>query len=147
MQDARTSTQTESRWQTIRTSRQWQRGIRNALSYAVLGLGAAFMLVPMLWMISASFKPVWQIFTDPPIWIPQHWEEVRAGNTNRFINLWEVEIDGQPQKVMQLGTRRYTTVIDAAQLNNLQSVPSDELGEAQATNVGDVVLNVRPWRD
>jgi multiple sugar transport system permease protein len=147
MQDARTSTQTESRWQTIRTSRQWQRGIRNALSYAVLGLGAAFMLVPMLWMISASFKPVWQIFTDPPIWIPQHWEEVRAGNTNRFINLWQVEVEGEPQKVMQLGTRRYTTVIDTAQLNNLQSVPSDELGEAQATTVGDAVLNVRPWGD
>jgi ABC-type glycerol-3-phosphate transport system permease component len=147
MQDARTTTQTESRWQTIRTSRQWQRTIRNAFSYAVLALGAAFMLVPMLWMISASFKPVWQIFTDPPIWIPQEWEEVRAGNTNRFINLWQVEIDGQPQKVMQLGTRRYTTVIDAAQLNNLQSVPGDELGEAQAALIGDAVLNVRPWGD
>jgi multiple sugar transport system permease protein len=147
MQDARTTTQTESRWQTIRASRQWQRTIRNALSYAVLGLGAAFMLVPMLWMISASFKPVWQIFTDPPIWIPQNWEEVRAGNTNRFINLWQVEIDGRSQKVMQLGTRRYTTVIDAAQLHNLQSVPADQLGEAQATTVGDAVLNVRLWGD
>jgi ABC-type glycerol-3-phosphate transport system permease component len=147
MQDARTSTQTESRWQTIRTSRSWQRTIRNTLSYAVLALGAAFMLVPMLWMISASFKPVWQIFTDPPIWIPQEWEEVRAGNTNRFINLWQVEIDSQPQKVMQLGTRRYTTVIDAAQLSNLQSVPGDELGEAEAVLVGDAMLNVRPWGD
>lgn len=144
---ARPTTQPMSRWQTIRTSRQWQRTIRNIFSYTVLALGAAFMLVPMLWMISASFKPVWQIFTDPPIWIPQKWEEVRAGNTNRFINLWEVEIDGQPQKVIRLGTRRYTTVIDAAKLNNLQSVPADQLGAAQATAVGDTVLNVRPWGD
>lgn len=144
---ARPTTQPMSRWQTIRTSRQWQRTIRNIFSYTVLAFGAAFMLVPMLWMISASFKPVWQIFTDPPIWIPQKWEDVRAGNTNRFINLWEVEIDGQPQKVIRLGTRRYTTVIDAARLNNLQSVPADQLGAAQATAVGDTVLNVRPWGD
>jgi ABC-type glycerol-3-phosphate transport system permease component len=149
MQDAsaRPTTQALSRWQAIRTSRQWQHTIRNIFSYTVLTMGAAFMLVPMLWMISASFKPVWQIFTDPPIWIPQKWEDVRAGNTNRFINLWQVEHNGQSQKVIQLGTRRYTAVIDAARLNNLQSVPGEELGEAQATTVGDVVLNLRPWGD
>ncbi len=132
-------------WYNIRTSKGWQRLIRHTLSYIVLALGAAFMVFPMLWMISASLKPEWQIFTDPPIWIPQHWEEVRAGNTNRMINLWEAAVDGETQKVIQIGVRRYTTVIDAALLTNLQSVPGDQLGAAVATNVDGVVLNVRPW--
>jgi multiple sugar transport system permease protein len=132
-------------WKTLRTSKTWQLGIRHFFSYIVLALGAIFMLFPMLWMISASFKPVWQIFSDPPIWIPQEWEEVQAGNTNRAFNLWQVEVDGLTEKVIKIGTRRYTTVIDAARLQNLQSVPPNQLGEAVATTVGDLVLNVRPW--
>ncbi len=135
----------DSRWKTLRQSKSWQRNVRFAFSYFVLLLGAIFMLFPMLWMISASVKPVWQIFTDPPIWIPQHWEEIRAGNTNRFFSLWQVEVEGQPQQVIRIGTRKYTTVIDSALLSGLQSVPAEQLGEAAATSVGDVVLNVRPW--
>jgi multiple sugar transport system permease protein len=132
-------------WHSIRTSTRWQRGLRHVFSYLVLALGAAFMLFPMLWMISASLKPGWQIFTDPPIWIPQHWETVRVGNTNRQINLWRVELEGETQTVMQIGVRRYTTVIDAVRLQNLHSAPTAELGEAVTTTVGDVTLNVRTW--
>jgi ABC-type glycerol-3-phosphate transport system permease component len=134
-----------TRWEQIRTSRQWQRRLRHAASYFVLLLGSAFMLFPMLWMISASFKPGWQIFTQPPIWIPQHWEEVRAGTTNRMINLWQVEVDGQPQRVIELGVRRYTTVLDASLLQNLLTVPGDEVGEASAQTVEGITLNVRDW--
>ncbi len=134
-----------SRLTTMRSSRFWQRTTRHILSYIVLGLGAAFMLFPMLWMISASLKPAWQIFTDPPIWIPHHWETVRAGNTNREINLWEVEASGESQQVMELGVRRYTTVIDASLLTQIESAPTAELGEAAATTVGDLTLNVREW--
>ncbi|MBL8164877.1 MAG: hypothetical protein JNJ61_23025, partial [Anaerolineae bacterium] len=112
-----------TRWQQVRTSKRWQKSLRHAASYIVLLIGSAFMLFPMLWMISASFKPGWQIFTQPPIWIPQHWEEVRAGSTNRMINLWQVEIDGEAQKVIEIGIRRYTTVIDASKLSGLQTVP------------------------
>jgi multiple sugar transport system permease protein len=134
-----------SNWQRVRTSTRWQRGIRHAFSYLVLALGAAFMLFPMLWMISASLKPGWQIFTDPPIWIPQHWETVRVGETNRQINLWHINVEGETRTVMEIGVRRYTTVIDAARLQNLQSAPTTELGEAVTTTIGDVTLNVRPW--
>ncbi len=126
-------------WHTLRTSKTWQRGVRHLFSYIVLGLGALFMLFPMLWMISASLKPSWQIFSDPPIWIPQHWEEVRAGTTNRTFPMWR--IDGQ--NVIEIGTRKYTTVIDGARLQNLQSIPADQLGDAVATLVGEVMLNVR----
>jgi multiple sugar transport system permease protein len=134
-----------SNWNTLRTSKTWQRSVRHLASYGVLVTGAVFMLFPMLWMIAASFKPVWQIFSDPPIWIPQHWEEVRAGNTNRSFNLWQIDNDGQSENVIKIGTRRYTTVIDSARLHNLASVPPDQLGEAVATLIGDVVMNVRPW--
>jgi multiple sugar transport system permease protein len=137
--------QAASNWRTFRASKTWQRSIRYLVSYIILALGAAFMLFPMLWMISASLKPAWQIFTDPPIWIPQEWESVRAGNTNRVFNLWQVETEAGVEKVIRIGTRRYTTVIDSARLANLKSVPPDQLGEAVATTIGDVVLNVRPW--
>jgi multiple sugar transport system permease protein len=134
-----------SDWRTLRTSKSWQRTIRYLVSYIVLGLGTAFMLFPMLWIISASFKPSWQIFTDPPIWIPQEWESVRAGNTNRIFNLWQVNTQSGTQNVIRIGTRRYTSVIDSARLANLKSVPPDQLGEAVSTPVGSVILNVRPW--
>ena len=134
------------RWHTLRTSRTWQRAVRHALSYVVLALGAAFMLFPMLWMVSASLKPAWQIFTDPPIWIPHHWETVRAGSTNREINLWQTTVSGQTEKVIQIGTRRYTTVVDVALLaGRLFPVPTAELSEAVVTSVGDLVLNQRQW--
>lgn len=139
------TTRAAANWKTVRTSKTWQRGLRHAASYFVLLLGSAFMLFPMLWMISASFKPSWQIFTDPPIWIPQHWETVRAGNTNRMFSLWQVQVDGQPQKVIEVGTRRYTTVINAALLNTVYASPANEVGEAAATTVGSLTLNVRPW--
>jgi ABC-type glycerol-3-phosphate transport system permease component len=132
-------------WQTLRTSKTFQRAIRHTFSYAVLALGAMFMLFPMLWMISASFKPGWQIFTDPPIWIPQHWETVRAGETNRQFNLWQTQIDGEAHTVMEIGLRRYTTVIDAALLTEVLTVPSAEVGEAVAADIDGVTLNVRPW--
>jgi ABC-type glycerol-3-phosphate transport system permease component len=137
--------QAATRWHTFRTSKAWQRGLRYGASYFVLLLGSAFMLFPMLWMISSSLKPSWQIFTQPPIWIPQHWEDVRAGKTNRVLSLWQVSVGGQPEKVIQIGLRRYTTVIDAALLKNLQTVPASQVSNATATTVGALTLNVRQW--
>src|SRR5262245_29104088 len=139
------SARTITRWQTIRTSKTWQSGLRLGVSYIILLMGAAFMLVPMLWMMLASFKPSWQIFTDPPIVIPQHWEDVRAGNTNRLLSLWQVQQNGQTKKVIEIGVRRYTTIINAALLTHLENVPTAEVGDAVATTRGDLVLNIRPW--
>lgn len=132
-------------WQSLRSSKLWRHATRNLLSYSVLSLGAAFMLFPMLWMLSASLKPAWQIFTDPPIWIPHHWETIRVGNTNRELNLWQVEVDGQNEKVIQIGLRRYTTVVDAALLETLETAPTSELSDAAATTIGDLTLNIRQW--
>jgi multiple sugar transport system permease protein len=135
----------KTNWQNYRASKDWQRNIRYIVSYAILLLGSAFMLFPMLWMISSSFKPSWQIFTQPPIWIPQHWEEIRVGNTNKMISLWQVQVNGETKKVIQMGLRRYTTVINAALLKNLQTAPSAEVSKASATTLNGLTLNLRTW--
>ncbi len=135
----------KTNWRDYRTSKYWQRNIRYIISYAILLLGSAFMLFPMLWMISSSLKPSWQIFTQPPIWIPQHWEEIRVGDTNKMISLWQVQVNDQTQKVIQMGLRRYTTVINADLLKNLQVAPSSEVSPATATVVGNLTLNIRTW--
>lgn len=137
-----------SRWENIRTSKTWQKSLRHSISYIILGLGAVFMLFPMLWMLSASLKPPWQIFSDPPIWIPQEWEQVQAGSTNRQLSLWKVTVPGEVEArtVVQIGTRKYTTVVDPALLRNLQSVPVDEMGAATTTTLeSGITLNVRDW--
>ena len=119
---------------------------RHLFSYVVLAAGAMFMLVPLLWMLSASLKPQWQIFTDPPIWIPQRWEQVPAGTTNRPINLWKVDVDGDELRVVEVGTRKYTTVVDPSRLAGLERVSPDLVGDAVTTTLQDgTTLNVRVW--
>ncbi|MGV8146920.1 MAG: carbohydrate ABC transporter permease [Alkaliphilus sp.] len=46
--------------------------ILRILSYALLSLGAFFMLVPFFWMISTSLKELNYVFTHPPQWIPRN---------------------------------------------------------------------------
>lgn len=123
-----------------------RRTTRHLLSYVVLIAGSMFMLFPLLWMLSASLKPQWQIFTDPPIWIPQHWEQVQAGSTNRLISLWKVQVDDDDLRVVQVGTRKYTTVVDPSRLAGLERVSPDLVGDAVTTSFDDgITLNVRDW--
>ncbi len=120
--------------------------LRHLTSYLLLILGSSFMVVPLMWMITASFKPQWQIFANPIMWVPQHWEEVRAGTTNRMLPLWTVQVEEETRKVIQVGVRRYTTVIDAARLHGLQAVPAAQLGEASAAPLSNgITANVRMW--
>ncbi len=42
-------------------------------------------------MFLASFKPEWQILTNPPIWIPSEWIHAQAGDTTKEIALWNVK--------------------------------------------------------
>src|SRR5262249_4787805 len=89
------------------------RSIGHLLTYAVLIAGALVMIFPLFWMFTSSFKPSWQIFTQPPIWIPSEWIEVRAGNTAQSIPTWYASpAGGQRQEVIKIGTRRYTTAVD-----------------------------------
>jgi multiple sugar transport system permease protein len=42
----------------------------SVFSYVVLLATAALFVVPFLWLVITSLKPIEQVFTDPPIWIP-----------------------------------------------------------------------------
>lgn len=41
------------------------------LAYVLIGVGGVVMLLPLAWMVSASFKPMSEIIQVPPTWIPQ----------------------------------------------------------------------------
>lgn len=131
-----------------RMSKSTGRRIRLTITYILLTAGAITMAFPLVWMFLASFKPEWQILTNPPIWIPSKWIHVNAGDSTKEIALWEVKNpEGKKERVFTIGTRRYTTVVDINALADvLVSVPSDDLGGAKVQMVGEVNLNVRKQR-
>jgi multiple sugar transport system permease protein len=51
--------------------RRWWRGLlKNSISHLILISVAILFFVPFVWLVVTSLKPVNQVFTDPPIWIP-----------------------------------------------------------------------------
>lgn len=50
--------------------RRSRSALRRVLATSVLYLGAGVYLVPLLWMVSSSLKPNYQILAVPPQWIP-----------------------------------------------------------------------------
>ena len=53
-----------------RRYKQVRKEISSFLSHVVLSATAALFIVPFLWLIVTSLKPLDQVFTDPPRWIP-----------------------------------------------------------------------------
>jgi ABC-type glycerol-3-phosphate transport system permease component len=55
--------------------RQWDvllpRYLGRAAIYAILIVGGGFLMIPFLWMFSASLKDEQTIFASPPVWIPR----------------------------------------------------------------------------
>ncbi|MDK2920002.1 MAG: multiple sugar transport system permease protein [Candidatus Petromonas sp.] len=43
-----------------------------AFAYGILIVGSIWMLLPLVWMTSAAFKPMSEIIQVPPTWIPKH---------------------------------------------------------------------------
>jgi len=58
---------------------RWRRWLVLALLWGV----AILFLIPLLWMLSSSLKPTYQIFETPPRWIPNppRWENYSAALT------------------------------------------------------------------
>jgi len=117
-----------------RLSKSAGRRLRLTITYFLLIAGAITMIFPLFWMLMASFKPEWQILTNPPIWIPSEWIQAHAGNTTKEIPLWYAKnTEGQKQRVFDIGTRRYTTVVDINTLASaMLSVPPVDVGDAAA---------------
>lgn len=136
-------------------SKSTGRRIGRFVTYSMLTLGAVVMLFPIFWMFTASFKPPWQIFTQPPIWIPSEWINVQAGNTTHELPLWWARVsDTDEIEVIKVGTRRYTAAVELAALTPEQqaqvvSAPADQLSSATPTTFdtpeGEITLNVREW--
>jgi len=130
------------------SSKSRMNNLGKIFSYAFLAFVAIIMILPLLWLINGSFQPPWQINADPVIWIPREWEFVRAGDSPRRLLLWEMSKDPdgkEKESVIQIGSRRYTTVIDPAKIGALESIPRDQLGEAAPTEMDGVMLNLRQW--
>jgi multiple sugar transport system permease protein len=45
--------------------------IHRLLAYALLITGSLIMILPLVWMTSAAFKPLHEVMQIPPTWIPQ----------------------------------------------------------------------------
>src|SRR5262245_13103939 len=56
--------------------RSTRHNLGRALTYAVLLAGACLLMVPLVWTISTSLKPLALVFAHPPHWIPTppRWE-------------------------------------------------------------------------
>jgi len=130
----------------LTSSKSRMRLVVKALSYILLISMAIVMLLPLLWLVNGSFQPSWQINANPVIWIPRAWNTVPAGDTGRKLLLWwATNPSGQRQQVIQIGVRRYTTVVDLSRLETLQSVPKSQLGAATPSTIDEMPVNVRNW--
>ena len=133
--------------QSIFTSQSRSRTFFRVISYVILAGMAIVMLMPLLWLLNGSLQPSWQINANPVIWLPREWKAIPAGTTGRSLLLWWATPPGgsKPQEVIQVGARRYTTVIDPTRVSGLVSVPKDALSAANPQRVDGVQLNLREW--
>lgn len=75
-----------------RLYRQVRKGASTFLSHLLLSATAALFTIPSLWLIVTSLKPLDQVFTDPPRWIPdpimwQNYVESLTSPAFPFLNL------------------------------------------------------------
>jgi ABC-type glycerol-3-phosphate transport system permease component len=70
----------------MRSSARLRRWLLLALLWGV----ALLCLIPLLWMLSSSLKPTWQIFETPPRWLPDppRWENYREALTTLPFGLY-----------------------------------------------------------
>ncbi len=45
--------------------------VQKGFSHVGLIIASAFFIVPFIWMVSTSLKPITQVFSNPPEWIPK----------------------------------------------------------------------------
>jgi multiple sugar transport system permease protein len=51
--------------------------------FIVLTMGALFMIAPLIWMLSTSFKSIQEVYALPPVWIPEKIDFVK------YKEIWE----------------------------------------------------------
>lgn len=50
---------------------RWRKPFLLALTYLILSAIAVLFVIPFMWLVVTSLKPLNQVFTDPPRWIPE----------------------------------------------------------------------------
>src|SRR5687767_6067364 len=63
----------------------WSRRLSAVLLNLVVALGGIIMIYPLVWMVSASFKPLNETYRYPPTVIP---ENFTLANYERLFNDW-----------------------------------------------------------
>ncbi|QOS77612.1 carbohydrate ABC transporter permease [Paenibacillus sp. JNUCC31] len=62
--------------------------INRALAYLCLIVASAFFMIPFIWLVSTSLKPLTQIFTFPPEWIPHPIMWSNYSRAVEYIPFW-----------------------------------------------------------
>lgn len=57
--------------QALRTRKLIRQFFSRTISHTILIATAALFVIPFVWLIVTSLKPIDQVFTDPPQWIPE----------------------------------------------------------------------------
>lgn len=60
-------------WSQWRASKRRREFLQKLIIYPVLLAGAVVMMIPLVWLLSSSFKDSGRIFVFPPEWIPNPW--------------------------------------------------------------------------
>lgn len=55
----------------LRQRTTWIKRVQAMVIHVLLTVGAFFILIPFVWMLSTSLKPAEQILKFPPVWIPR----------------------------------------------------------------------------
>src|SRR5690554_3206552 len=57
-------------------------------AYALLIIGSAAFLFPLLWMLATALKPEAQIFAYPPVWLPKPLDWANFIEAINFFPFW-----------------------------------------------------------
>ncbi|WP_188456225.1 carbohydrate ABC transporter permease [Virgibacillus oceani] len=63
------------------------------LAHVFLIIASLFFLVPFIWMVSTSLKPIEQVFTFPPEWIPKPFEWENYSKAIEYVPFWKYLIN------------------------------------------------------
>ncbi len=122
--------------------------VLSLFSYLLLSIFSLIMILPLLFLLNGSLQPEWQMNSSPVIWLPREWLSVHAGTTNRSLYKYLLTPAGESKsiEVIQVGVRRYTTLVDPTKLTGFISVPRSELGDPEPNLSGGLKVNERTWK-
>lgn len=62
--------------------------INRTLAHLCLIIASFFFIIPFIWLVSTSLKPLTQIFTFPPEWIPNPFQWSNYSRAVEYIAFW-----------------------------------------------------------